>query len=186
MASAGRTGHPQGVISDQATKRLLLLRHAKAEQTFGVLDHERELTDRGRRDAHAVGEWLAAQEIDADLVICSTALRTRQTWDHVAAGGARAEAITFDSAIYHGGPTGVLQALVEGAGTAATVVIVGHAPTMPMLAEALTAGRGSAQAHSELAAGFPTTGLAVLRYAGHWADLGQGTAELEAFFVGRG
>jgi len=104
----------------------------------------------------------------------------------VAAGGARAEAITFDSAIYHGGPTGVLQALVEGAGTAATVVIVGHAPTMPMLAEALTAGRGSAQAHSELAAGFPTTGLAVLRYAGHWADLGQGTAELEAFFIGRG
>ena len=165
MASAGRTGHPQGVISPQATKRLLLLRHAKAEATFGVLDHERELTDRGRRDAHAVGEWLAAQEIDADLVICSTAVRTRQTWDHVAAGGARAEAITFDSAIYHGGPTGVLQALVEGAGTAATVVIVGHAPTMPMLAEALTAGRGSAQAHSELAAGFPTTGLAVLHAA---------------------
>ena len=52
-----------------------VLRHAKAEQTFGVLDHERELTDRGRRDAHAVGEWLAAQEIDADLVICSTAIK---------------------------------------------------------------------------------------------------------------
>jgi len=186
VASTGATGHPHGVTSTQPTKRLLLLRHAAAETTLGVLDHDRELTDRGRRDAHAVGEWLVATGIECDLVICSTALRTRQTWDHVAAAGARAEAISFERAVYLAGPTGVLRALAEDAGDGATVVIVGHAPTMPMLAESLTAGRGSAQAHSELAAGFPTTGLAVLRYAGAWADLAPGTAELEAFVIGRG
>ena len=174
------------VTAPPPPKRLLLLRHANAESTLGVIDHERALTDRGRRDAAAVGGWLVTAGIDCDLVICSTALRTRQTWASAAAAGARAAEIDYHSAIYHGGPTGVLRAIGEDAGDLETVLVVGHAPTMPMLAEALTAGRGDSRAQTDLAAGFPTAALAVLRYAGRWADLGPGTAELEAFAIGRG
>lgn len=186
MAGAAPSGHPHGVNTPRPERRLLLLRHANAETTLGVLDHDRELTDRGRRDAHAVGEWLAAQEIAVDLVLCSTAIRTRQTWDAVALAGVPAARVIHLPVIYQGGATGVLQAVVDEAGEAATVVIVGHAPTMPMLADALSAGQGSAQAQAELAAGFPTTGLAVLRYSGEWTDLGPGTAEVETFYIGRG
>lgn len=183
---ARRPGMLRGVTAPALPKRLLLLRHANAESTLGVVDHERALTERGRRDAAAVGAWLVMAGIDCDLVICSTALRTRQTWDAAAGAGARAAEIDYHSAIYHGGPTGVLGVIGQDAGDLETVLVVGHAPTMPMLAEALTAGRGNAQAHADLAAGFPTAALAVLRYAGRWPDLGQGTAELEAFAIGRG
>ena len=43
-------------VSDDRT--LVLLRHAKAEQVPGKPDHDRELTDRGARDAAAAGTWL--------------------------------------------------------------------------------------------------------------------------------
>ncbi len=68
-------------------KVLILFRHAKAEQVVGKPDHERELTARGRKDAHAAGAWLREHELGAELVLCSTATRTRQTW--AAARGGR-------------------------------------------------------------------------------------------------
>ena len=64
-----------------AAHRLVLVRHAKASSDDPRLaDAERPLTDRGRRDAAAVGRWLAARDLRPDLVLCSTSLRTRQTW----------------------------------------------------------------------------------------------------------
>ncbi len=167
-------------------KRLLLLRHAKAEQGFGVHDHDRQLTERGRRDAAAVGRWLADAGIVCDLVICSTAIRTRQTWDEASRNGAHTEFVEYRRQIYLGGSAGVLQSIREDAGEMNTVLVVGHAPTMPALASALSEGEGSAKAHAALGDGFPTTGLAVLRYTGEWALLGPGSCELEKFVVGRG
>ena len=174
------------VTAPPPPKRLLLLRHANAESTLGVIDHERALTDRGRRDAAAVGDWLVRADSGSVLLISPTAPPPRRAWGSAAAAGARAPEIDYHSAIYHGGPTGVLRAIGEDAGDLETVLDVGHAPTMPMLAEVLTAGRGDSRAQTDLAAGFPTAALAVLRYAGRWADLGPGTAELEAFAIGRG
>ncbi|HRW19163.1 MAG TPA: histidine phosphatase family protein [Dermatophilaceae bacterium] len=167
-------------------KRLLLLRHAKAEQTFGVLDHDRRLTDRGRRDAAEVGRWLARKGIVCDLVICSTAARTRETWDAAAQAGARTEFIEYRRQVYLGGSAGVLQSIREDSGDSRTILVVGHAPTMPALASALSDGEGSAKAHAALGEGYPTSGLAVLSYAGDWTMLGPASCSLDAFFVGRG
>ncbi len=174
------------MTSAAGDKRLLLLRHAKAEAGLGVDDHDRGLTDSGRRDAAAVGQWLAAQGIVCQLVICSTAIRTRQTWDVLAHHGAHTEFVEYRRRVYQGGPTGALEVIAEDGGDLDTILVVGHAPTMPVLASLLTDGQGSAAAHAELAAGFPTSAIAALTYSGHWADLGPGTASLESFFVGRG
>ena len=59
------------------------------------------------------------------------------------------------------------------------LVVVGHNPTMATLASGLSEGDGSSVAHECLAAGFPTSALAVLRYAGPWAGLSFGSASLE-------
>ena len=40
-------------------RTLLVFRHAKAAREPGMSDHDRPLTDRGRRNARAMGEWLA-------------------------------------------------------------------------------------------------------------------------------
>ncbi|WP_434742325.1 SixA phosphatase family protein [Micromonospora sp. SH-82] len=68
-------------------RTLVLLRHAKAE-TPGeeILDVDRPLVARGRAAAVAVGTWLDRYGLRPDVVLCSPALRTRQTWAGVADG----------------------------------------------------------------------------------------------------
>jgi phosphohistidine phosphatase len=167
-------------------KVLILFRHAKAEQVPGKPDHERELTGRGRRDAKAAGRWLHEHELGAELVLCSDSTRTRQTWAAAVDGGACGETVEYDHAIYSGSATGVLQAVREQGGAAQVVVVVGHNPTMAVLASGLAEGDGSTQAHECLADGFPTSSLAVLRFAGDWQALDHGTAVLDRCHTARG
>jgi phosphohistidine phosphatase len=167
-------------------KVLILLRHAKAEQVPGKPDHERELTGRGRRDAAAAGRWLHEHGLGAELVLCSSSTRTRQTWAAAEDGGACGETVQYDDALYSGGERGVLQFVRDAAGEAQVVLVVGHNPTMAMLASGLTEGDGSSLAHECLAAGFPTSSLAVLRYTGPWHGLDYGTAALERCHICRG
>src|SRR5689334_4215847 len=103
-------------------KVLLLLRHAKAEQVFGKPDHERELTGRGRRDARAAGRWLHEHELGAELVLCSPATRTRQTWEAAVSGGACGESVQYDPTLYEGGAQGALQTVRELGGEAQVVL----------------------------------------------------------------
>ncbi|WP_270888542.1 SixA phosphatase family protein [Pedococcus sp. 5OH_020] len=166
-------------------KVLILLRHAKAEQAPGKPDHERELTGRGRRDAEAAGSWLHEHGLGPELVLCSTAIRTRQTWAAAVDGGACGESVEYDDGLYSGGAERVLRTVRESAAQAQVVLVVGHNPTMAALASRLSDGDGSRAAHDCLAAGFPTCSLAVLRYAGPWRDLDFGTALLERCHVAR-
>ncbi len=66
---------------------------------------------------------------------------------------------------------------------ASVVMVIGHAPGIPALTSLLADGEGSRQAHDALAAGFPTAGMAMLSFAGHWCDLGPGTARLDRFHI---
>ena len=72
-----------GLMGADETRRLLLLRHAKSAWP-DLADSERPLNDRGRRDAPAMGRWLRDKGYVPDLVLCSTAQRTRDTWALVA------------------------------------------------------------------------------------------------------
>ena len=61
-------------------KRLFLLRHTKAEREVpGIDDEARALAPRGRQDAARIGRFLREEAYVADLVLCSTAAKTRQT-----------------------------------------------------------------------------------------------------------
>ncbi|MGW5238837.1 SixA phosphatase family protein [Monashia sp. NPDC004114] len=167
-------------------KTLILMRHAKAEEGLGMPDHDRELASRGRRDAKAAGAWLREQGLVPDLVICSTSKRTRQTWDEACHGGAQTEFVEYRKSVYLGGSEQTLETLREDAGDMATVLVVGHNPTMAHLTTMLTDGEGSREAHDALGRGFVTSGLAILSYPGDWADIDIGTCALQRFHVSRG
>jgi len=64
---------------------LHLLRHAKSSAKEDVEDHERPLSRRGHDAARRVGKHLPAMTGTLDLVLCSSALRTRETLDLVLA-----------------------------------------------------------------------------------------------------
>src|SRR6476620_11325492 len=68
------------IYGTRAMKTVLLLRHAKsAWGQPGLDDHERPLNRRGERAAEAMAEYIVHNAPRPDLILCSTALRTRQT-----------------------------------------------------------------------------------------------------------
>jgi phosphohistidine phosphatase len=164
-------------------RRLVLFRHAKSEWP-DVADHDRPLAKRGRRDAPAVGRWLAASGYLPDAVICSTARRARETWELAATGLAavapapgRAPAVRYEPRVYEATVLSLLMLVREFDDAWRTAVVVGHNPGLAELTVGL-AGTDSAPGQA-----FPTAAVAVLGLAGPWAAAAPGEARLLAFTV---
>ncbi|NCU19845.1 hypothetical protein EOM89_03700 [Candidatus Falkowbacteria bacterium] len=104
-------------------RRLILTRHAKSAWDDPLLaDHDRPLNDRGRRAARELGDWLASRGYEPEEVLCSDALRTRETWDGVAAAVLEVRPVVrIEPRLYQAGPD-VLMAALKAA-TAPTVLL---------------------------------------------------------------
>lgn len=164
--------------------RLVVVRHAKAEP-YGPTDLERELAARGRADAVAAGSWLAAEGIVADAALVSAATRARQTWELLAETAGWSADVTFDQALYGADEDGMLDLVAltdEGVGT---LVVVGHNPTVGMLAQLLDDGEGPPDAVDRLMRGYPTSATAVFELPATWARIAMGRARLTHYNVGR-
>lgn len=161
--------------------RAFLLRHAKAGWARpGMGDRDRPLNDRGRRDARAIGAAMLARSYRPALIFCSPALRARETLDGVAFS-LDARNVIFSDALYATDAAGYL-AVIRGAGDAESVLLVGHNPMMEDIGTALAAG-GDAEALHMLAGGFPTAGLAVIRFETSLSEAAPGRGHLEAFLT---
>lgn len=155
-----------------AVRHLVVLRHAKAEPGGLVEDHLRTLALEGRRQAAVVGASLREAGLVPDLVLCSSAVRTRQTWDLVRnALGADVEHVEVSDALYEAGARELLE-LVRGVDPdARTVLLVGHEPTVSQAA-ALLAGPGSDEtAQLRVRTGVPTASYSVLATDVAWSAL---------------
>lgn len=162
------------------TRTLVLMRHAQAVTGIGRADHDRPLSAHGARQARSAGQWLHEQGLGADLAWCSTAERTRETLQGLAAGGESEAQIEFDGRIYNAGVEQLLAVLHESDESADVVLLVGHAPGVPRLASLLTDGDGDEAAHEALSQGFAPATIATISYQGAWRDLNWGTGFLRA------
>jgi phosphohistidine phosphatase len=114
-----------------------------------------------------------------ELVLCSTAVRTRQTLALVAPGLGDPR-VEFDEAIYGASAGGLITRLRSVPGEVESVLVIGHNPGMHDLALEL-ASTGARL--PQLATKFPTCAVATLTVAGPWSALEDGDAELTAFVV---
>ncbi len=167
-----------------STRRLALFRHAKSAWP-NVPDIDRPLAERGQRDAPAAGRWLRDVDFRPDLVLCSPAKRTRQTWELAAAQLVEAPPVRHDDRIYDTDADGLLSVLTECQPEIGTLLVVGHEPTMRDLTLRLAAGDPT-DALARVRAKFPTAAVSVLEFAGDWAELADDAAQLTAFAVLRG
>ena len=61
-------------------KTLLIMRHGKSSwKDSNLADHERPLKKRGRKDTERIAELLKDKKLVPGVILCSTALRARQT-----------------------------------------------------------------------------------------------------------
>ena len=150
--------------------QLHLLRHTKSSWDDDADDHERPLNRRGREAARLIGESLLKAAGALDLVLCSSALRTRETAELALAGFDRPPRVLYEDALYLASASDLLERLRLVDERYDNVMVIGHNPGLHELAVALAAP-GSA-GFSTLANGkFPTGVRVRFVIATSWAEI---------------
>jgi phosphohistidine phosphatase len=168
-------------MNGQTTNRtLVLLRHAKSDWPENVADHERPLADRGRRDAPAMGRWLRETGYRPDHVKCSTALRTRQTWELVQDELDADPATDFEPRLYGATVQDLLDVIGGAPADAGTLLVIGHNPGLEYLALTLS-GDAPSEERDRMRSKFPTAAVAVFAWPGGWDQVAGGAARLVRF-----
>jgi phosphohistidine phosphatase len=167
-------------------RRLILLRHAKSDWNEEHLgDYDRALTDRGRRDAPAVGRFLYGAGYHFDYVISSPA---RRAWETVLAVCEESQipetSIHWRSDLYLASVDDLLNVLGQIPHKARNVLLVGHNPGLEDLLIHL-ADRSQLKPFTRDGKLMPTAAVAVLEMPGDWHDLPPRCAKLDTLLTPR-
>ena len=165
---------------------LSLLRHAKSSWKNPTLaDRDRPLATRGETDAPVMGKAMAECGIDPDLVLCSSARRTRDTLALVLPELKVEPKVVYDDALYHATPAEMLDMLHAIQPGANRVMLVGHNPEIQSFALDLV-GSGPKHYRDRLREKYPTAGLAVINFAsGLWSSIAVNSGTLTLFLTPR-
>ncbi len=155
-------------------RTLYLLRHAKSSWSDASLrDFDRPLNKRGRDAAQLVGKRLASEK-NISLVICSPAVRTRETWQIVQKNSGLQIEERFDDRIYEASLRDLLQVVSEIPAGKQLVMLIGHNPGFEELLAFLT---GEARR-------MPTGALAKIKFEiASWEAVQAGQGSLEWFIT---
>ena len=159
---------------------LFLLRHAKSSWTDPTLpDVERPLAPRGRRDAKRIAEHLRRRGIEPELVLCSTAVRTRETLDLVRPALPTSK-LAHEQELYAASADALLARVRRVPETVESVMVIGHNPGLHQLALVLAS---TGEELERLEAKFPTAALATLKLTRAWDEVAAGDATLAEYVV---
>lgn len=155
-------------------KTLYTLRHAKSSwEDPNLADFDRPLNARGLSAAPFMGDLLASKGYHPSLVLCSPALRARQTAELVIRHSNSTADLRFDDRIYEASPQGLMQVISEIDDSIDSVMIVGHNPGMEGFIRYLT---GESEAMPTAALAVVTTGIE------SWRELDDGCGTLQAVY----
>jgi phosphohistidine phosphatase len=163
---------------------LSLLRHAKSSWADPRLkDFERPLNERGEEVAPRMGAFMARRGIAPDLILCSTAVRARQTLDLVRPHLSGNAKVLYEDALYLASPSAMLKHVGKVPANVRHVMVVGHDPGLHTLAQQL-ATSGRREDLEALAEKFPTAALAVIAFqVPAWDEVKRVGGRLELFMV---
>jgi phosphohistidine phosphatase len=159
-------------------RTLLVLRHAKTEDTRpGSKDSERRLTPDGERDACEVGDYLRAQGITVDTVLCSSAVRARQTLELLELDDQLDQnRVEIADRFYNAGGDTLINAVRGLSDDCQVALLVGHAPGAPGLVHELTdPPKSNPEAVGAIESRFPAAGLAQLQFEVEWSQSNSGS-----------
>ncbi|MFF7792795.1 histidine phosphatase family protein [Streptomyces sp. NPDC007991] len=163
-------------------RTIVLFRHAKADWPQ-VSDHERPLADRGRKEAAEAGRRLADTGIAFDLALCSTAVRTRETWKLAVQEFPQRPKTVYEERIYDASPGELIAVLNETPDDAQNILVIGHNPAIQGLADIL-GGTAEGDARDRMSRrGFPAAAFALLSFTGSWKSLEPGVATLRDYWA---
>ena len=163
-------------------RTLILMRHAKSSWDQPELDDlKRPLALRGQEAAPLIARHVKKSGWRPDLVLCSPAVRVRETWRlMLPVLGRQVDCRTLRT-IYMGSPSRLLEVVQRAADAVETLMLIGHNPGLGRLAASLC-GSGPNKALARLRTKFPTSALAVIDFeTDSWRDVAPGIGRLRAF-----
>jgi phosphohistidine phosphatase len=165
---------------------LALLRHAKSSwDATDIDDSDRPLNERGRAAAPVMGNVLNELNFEPQLILCSSAKRTRETLALMQPSLKGSEETVFDDQLYLTSPETLYARLKAVPVGTKSVLMIGHNPGLHGLALMLL-GTGDAKSISRLEDKFPTAALAIFTFPQvAWRDLTPASGRLEAFIAPR-
>jgi len=117
-------------------KNLLLMRHGKSSwKNENLTDHERPLKKRGRKDSKLMAMEIENRDIIPDLILASTAQRTRETVEVIIDTLYHNIELIYSDELYMGGPQDFINVLKQQAKDYNTVMIVAHNPGLAIFLE---------------------------------------------------
>jgi phosphohistidine phosphatase len=158
-------------------RRLYVLRHVKSSwDEPGVPDHDRPLAPRGRRALAVLADYVAANDIHPELVLCSSSRRTRDTLEGIAVGGRH----LIEAPLYGASCDQLIERLRRLPPETGSVMVIGHNPAMQMLILRLAGVKavGSTGPLADIERKFPTGALANLSVRCEWSELKAGCGDL--------
>ena len=164
-------------------KRLSLLRHAKSSWGDpGQRDFDRPLNARGREAAPLIGAYMAKSDLVPDVIMCSTAARTRETLALLLPRLQAEPIVEFRDDFYLAEPRVMMTAVQQADPQALHILIIAHNPGLEMLAMRLTDPEQSdIAALARIAEKYPTAALASFVGPDAWVDFGKSTGALDLF-----
>jgi phosphohistidine phosphatase len=156
-------------------KTLLLLRHAKSDWgNAGLRDFDRPLAKRGVGDAPRMGETLKKQGILPDFILCSPAIRAKETMELFKQAAEIDAKVEFEQNIYEASSAELIKLVRHLSDEYSCVLMVGHNPGFETLLSRLI---GSDRQ-------MPTAALACIEFQiDAWEDAEDKEGKLRWFLV---
>lgn len=156
-------------------RRIYLLRHAKSSWDDATLDdHERPLAPRGAKAAARMARWIEEHDVRPALVLCSSALRARETLAKVE-GALGSPRIVVEDDLYAATANELVRRLGRVSDDVREVLLVAHNPGLADLCQLLA---HPSPDRERIAGKLPTGALVTLETYTRWVDLGPGCATL--------
>ncbi len=155
-------------------KNIYLIRHAKSDWSDeSQSDFERGLNKRGKRAVFTMAEVLKKKKIMPDLILCSSAKRTKLTAKGLAKEIGYSGKIKYMDELYMAEPHDVISIIKEIKEKYDTVFIVGHNPETTQLANMMV---------DEYIENVPTLGIVAFQIPiEHWSSFEPKNARLDFF-----
>ncbi len=165
---------------------LYLLRHAKSSWNDpSQNDFDRPLNARGKAARMLIRTWLKQNGVRPGLILCSPAVRTRETLEPLLDLWNPVPEIRYEARIYEAATHSLKDVLRSAAADARSILMIGHNPGTQRLALDLADGAPSKYL-DRLQEKVPTATLIRLDADGNaWARMESGAFRLGDFVVAR-
>ena len=161
--------------------RLYILRHVNTAWALpGQRDFDRALNEEGVEDLAVIRNWIKEQNFSPQHVYCSSAVRTRSTFDGIQSAMESKPSVDYLDRLYSGNIADYMSALTEHDENT-DVMIIGHNPNCASLLGYLISQTDQGMAHS-----FPAGALAAIDFdIEAWSELKPNGGKLAEFLIPR-